>query len=194
MVTSSDSEMGEDQWESSTPHDITAQEVGVVCCSEREEGEGEEARGSARRRTQREGGEYGEMKVEREEEGVTEAEEEEEERRGDMEQQKVQRRPARDVILRSPSASSYASSTDTDRKLRMTFDLDEQAGSEAPHGSQNVFTEHLDFLLARQQWRKMEEEVKGKPLPQPSGRSQGSFQGTHNSLYPPTRSPRVQRR
>ena len=117
MVTS-DSDTGDDQWETSTPHDITEQEVGVVCSSEREEGEGEEEeRGSEGR----EGG-----RMERGEEKVKEAgrreprEEVEEERRGGREQQEVQRRPARDVLLRSPSVSSSASSTDTDRKVRST--------------------------------------------------------------------------
>ncbi|XP_045908021.1 uncharacterized protein LOC123972540 [Micropterus dolomieu] len=60
--------------------------------------------------------------------------------------------------------------------------------------SENVSTEHVDFLLARQQWRKMEEEVKGQPIPKPGLRAQGSFQGTHTSLYPPTRSPRLKHR
>lgn len=60
--------------------------------------------------------------------------------------------------------------------------------------SENVSTEHVDFLLARQQWRKMEEEVGGHPIPKPGLRAQGSFQGTHSTLYPPTRSPRLKRR
>ena len=133
MVTSSDSDTGEDQWETSIPHDITDQEVGVVCSSEREEGEGEEEeRGSEGRSTQREGGrkergeekgkEAGRQELREEEErrGGREQQElrEEEERRGGREQQEVQRRPARDVLLRSPSVSSSASSTDTDRKVR----------------------------------------------------------------------------
>ncbi|TNN24874.1 hypothetical protein EYF80_065000 [Liparis tanakae] len=60
--------------------------------------------------------------------------------------------------------------------------------------SEHVSTEHLDFLLARQQWRKMEAEVKGQPSPKPGPRGQGSFQGTHTTLYPPTRSPRLHHR
>ncbi|XP_030220156.1 zinc finger CCCH domain-containing protein 18 isoform X1 [Gadus morhua] len=189
MVTS-DSDTGEDQWESSAPHDIIDQDVGVVCSSEREEGEGEEEeRGSEGRRSQRVGGSMDRGEEKEKEAGRQEPSEEmEEERRGGREQQEVQRRQARDVLLRSPSVSSSASSTDTDRKLPADFCVLQESNSE------NVFTEHLDFLLARQQWRKMEEEVKGKPLPLPSGRSQGSVQGTHSSLYPPTRSPHIQRR
>lgn len=60
--------------------------------------------------------------------------------------------------------------------------------------SENVSNEHVDFLLARQQWRKMEEEVQGHPIPKPGLRAQGSFQGTHSTLYPPARSPRLKRR
>lgn len=60
--------------------------------------------------------------------------------------------------------------------------------------SEHVSTEHVDFLLARQQWRKMEEEVGGHPIPKPGLRAQGSFQGTHSALYPPTRSPRLKHR
>lgn len=60
--------------------------------------------------------------------------------------------------------------------------------------SENVSTEHVDFLLARQQWKKMEEEVRGQPIPKPGLKAQGSFQGTHTSLYPPTRSPRLKHR
>ncbi|CAF90694.1 unnamed protein product, partial [Tetraodon nigroviridis] len=60
--------------------------------------------------------------------------------------------------------------------------------------SENVSTEHVDFLLARQQWRKMEEEVGGHPMPKAGPRAQGSFQGTHSTLYPPTRSPRLKHR
>lgn len=60
--------------------------------------------------------------------------------------------------------------------------------------SENVSTEHLDFLLARQQWKKMEEGFKGQPTPKPGLRTQGSFQGTHSALYPPTRSPRLKHR
>lgn len=60
--------------------------------------------------------------------------------------------------------------------------------------SENVSTEHVDFLLARKQWKKMEEEVRGQPIPKPGLRAQGSFQGTHTSLYPPTRSPRLKHR
>ncbi|XP_072298041.1 uncharacterized protein [Eucyclogobius newberryi] len=94
----------------------------------------------------------------------------------------------RDMFLRGSSTSSTTSSTD--RKVYLSSDVillqDPQ--------SENVSTEHVDFLLARQQWKKMEEEVKGRPIPKPGLRAQGSFQGTHTSLYPPTRSPRLKHR
>ncbi|XP_029970593.1 uncharacterized protein LOC115405224 [Salarias fasciatus] len=60
--------------------------------------------------------------------------------------------------------------------------------------SENVSTEHVDFMVARKQWKKMEADVKGHPIPKPGLRAQGSFQGTHSSLYPPTRSPRLKHR
>ncbi|KAF7646055.1 hypothetical protein LDENG_00194260 [Lucifuga dentata] len=89
---------------------------------------------------------------------------------------------------RSPSLSSSASSSDPDRRVPVDFSIQQQ------NVSQNVSTEHLDFLLARQQWRKMEEEVKGQPIPQPGLRGQGHFHGTHAALYPPARSPRLKHR
>ncbi|KAJ0059109.1 hypothetical protein NL108_007496, partial [Boleophthalmus pectinirostris] len=95
----------------------------------------------------------------------------------------------RDMFLRGSSTSSTTSSTDPDRKVQLTY-VSAQQGPQ----SENVSTEHLDFLLARQQWKKMEEEVKGRPIPKPGLRAQGSFQGTHTSLYPPTRSPRLKHR
>ncbi|XP_028988038.1 uncharacterized protein LOC114844660 isoform X2 [Betta splendens] len=94
----------------------------------------------------------------------------------------------RDLFLRSPSVSSIASSTDPDRRLPVDFCVHQETHSE------NVSTEHVDFLLARQQWKKMEEEVKGQPIPKPGLIVQGSFQGTYTSLYPPSRSPRLKHR
>ncbi|XP_065809802.1 midasin-like isoform X2 [Labrus bergylta] len=97
-------------------------------------------------------------------------------------------RSARDLFLRSPSCSSTTSSSDPDRRVPVDFCVLQETLSE------NVSTEHVDFLLARRQWKKMEEEVKGQPTPKPGLRSPGSFQGTHSSLYPPTRSPRLKHR
>lgn len=57
--------------------------------------------------------------------------------------------------------------------------------------SENVSTEHVDFVLARQQWRKMEEEFRGQPIPKPGLRAQES---TYSTLYPPTRSPHLKHR
>ncbi|XP_015258438.1 PREDICTED: neurofilament medium polypeptide-like [Cyprinodon variegatus] len=79
-------------------------------------------------------------------------------------------------------------SAEPDRRLPLDFCVQQENLSE------NVSTEHLDFLVARQQWKKMEEEVKGLPIPKPGLGAKGSFQGTHSSLYPPTRSPRLRHR
>ncbi|XP_017292363.1 uncharacterized protein LOC108248242 isoform X2 [Kryptolebias marmoratus] len=94
----------------------------------------------------------------------------------------------RDFTLQSPSVSSMTSPTDPDKRIPLDFCVQQETLSE------NVSTEHLDFLLARQQWKKMEEEVKGQPIPKPGLRAQESFQGTHSALYPPTRSPRLKHR
>ncbi|XP_032387337.1 uncharacterized protein LOC116699064 isoform X4 [Etheostoma spectabile] len=118
--------------------------------------------------------EVAEVKIGREEQREEEVEKEEEKWGGKEDEDEEQ--------------SSIASSTDPDRKVPVDFCVPQESYSE------NVSTEHVDFLLARQQWRKMEEEVKGQPTPKPGLRAQGSFQGTHTSLYPPTRSPRLKRR
>ncbi|XP_042284027.1 uncharacterized protein si:ch211-153l6.6 [Thunnus maccoyii] len=115
-------------------------------------------------------------------------EEEQEKRSGGRNDDEEQMRSRRDLFLRSPSASSTASSLDPDKRVPVDFCIQQDTHSE------NVSTEHLDFLLARQQWKKMEDEVKGQPIPKPGLRTQGSFQGTHTSLYPPTRSPRLKHR
>ncbi|XP_068427231.1 dentin sialophosphoprotein-like isoform X2 [Clinocottus analis] len=176
-IVYSDSDAGDDQWASFAHCDVTNQEEAgggthSVCDGELEE----EERGGRNK-------ERGE-----EEESGTEKQREDERiggREGDDEEQMMSRR---DLFLRSPSVSSTASSTDPDRKIPVDFRVQEETHSE------NVSTEHVDFLLARQQWRKMEEEVKGQPIPKPGLRAQGSFQGTHTSLYPPTRSPRLKHR
>ncbi|XP_034059072.1 uncharacterized protein DDB_G0283697-like [Gymnodraco acuticeps] len=167
-VVYSDSDAGEDQWAGSTPCHVTNQEEADA---EVHDGESmEEEKG-----------------YEAEVENVTEVqrEEEEEERRNDDEEQ---RRSGRDVFMRTPSVNSTASSIDPDRKVPADFCVRMESHSE------NVSNEHVDFLLARQQWRNMEKEVKGQPIPKPGLRAQGSFQGTHTSLYPPTRSPRIKHR
>ncbi|KAK5859410.1 hypothetical protein PBY51_020965 [Eleginops maclovinus] len=164
-VVYSDSDAGEDQWAGSAPCDVTNQE---------------EANGEVH-----DGESMEEEKVyEAEVESVTEVqrEEEEEERRND------DGRSGRDVFMRTPSVSSTASSIDPDRKVPADFCVRMESHSE------HVSNEHVDFLLARQQWRNMEKEVKGQPIPKPGLRAQGSFQGTHSSLYPPTRSPRLKHR
>ncbi|XP_054621473.1 uncharacterized protein palmdb isoform X2 [Dunckerocampus dactyliophorus] len=51
--------------------------------------------------------------------------------------------------------------------------------------SVNVSTEHVDFQLARQQWRAMEEQTKNKVLV-PSTK-QSSFHCSHNCMYTPVR-------
>ncbi|XP_030016779.1 cyclic nucleotide-gated cation channel beta-1-like isoform X2 [Sphaeramia orbicularis] len=117
----------------------------------------------------------------------------EEQREEEMEESSIatdeeQMKSRRDLFLRSPSASSTASSTDPERRVPADFSVQQENLSE------NVSTEHVDFILARQQWKKMEAEVKGQPIPKPGLKAQGSFRGTHSSLYPPTRSPRIKHR
>ncbi|XP_054888556.1 uncharacterized protein LOC129361625 [Poeciliopsis prolifica] len=105
-----------------------------------------------------------------------------------MENSEEQMKSRRDLFLHSPLVSSTANSTDPDRRIPLDFNVQQEILSE------NVSTEHVDFLVARQQWKKMEEEVKGLPIPKPGLGATGSFQGTHSSLYPPTRSPRLKHR
>ncbi|XP_008297528.1 uncharacterized protein LOC103370295 [Stegastes partitus] len=166
-IVYSDSDAGEDQWAAFAPSDVTNQVEGGIpdsIC----------------------GGENKQEKLEGDELQVeTRREEQREQDRKDDEEQM---RTRRDLFLRSPSVSSTTSSTDPDRRVPVDFCVHQDTLSE------NVSTEHVDFLLARQQWRKMEEEVKGRPIPKPGLRAQGSFQGTHTSLYPPTRSPRLKHR
>ncbi|XP_008431732.1 uncharacterized protein LOC103479207 isoform X3 [Poecilia reticulata] len=105
-----------------------------------------------------------------------------------MENSEEQMKSRRDFVLHSPSVTSTASSTDPDRRIPLDFYVQQETLSE------NVSTEHVDFLVARQQWKKMEEEVKGLPSPKPGLGAKRSFKGTHSSLYPPTRSPRLKHR
>ncbi|XP_071347495.1 midasin-like isoform X2 [Trachinotus anak] len=180
-IVYSDSDAGEDQWAAFAPSDVTNQEEkGGICDGE---SQGEE------RREDEEGQEEGDKaEVESTTEEQREVVTEEEDRRGVKDDEEEQMRSRRDVFPRSPSASSTASSSDPDRRVPVDFCVHQETQSE------NVSTEHVDFLLARQQWKKMEEEVKGRPIPKPGLKAQGSFQGTHTSLYPPTRSPRLKRR
>ncbi|XP_033506079.2 uncharacterized protein LOC117271795 isoform X1 [Epinephelus lanceolatus] len=178
-IVYSDSEAGEDQWAAFTSCDVTNQEEaggGIqnsICdgeSKEEERGVDDEERG-----------------VQKDKAEVETGREELDGRRG-RDDDEEQMRSRRDLFLRSPSVSSTASSTDPDRKVPVDFCVQQETHSE------NVSTEHVDFLLACQQWRKMEEEVKGQPIPKPGLRAQGSFQGTHTALYPPTRSPRLKHR
>ncbi|KAM8727863.1 uncharacterized protein AB9X84_001381 isoform 2-T2 [Acanthopagrus schlegelii] len=193
-IVYSDSDAGEDQWAAFAPCDVTNQEGAgeenhdSICDIESNEEE--------RQKESRERVEDDDESVENgaEEQREEEVEKEQEERRGgeddddDDDDDEEQMKTRRDVILRSPSVSSTASSTDPDRKVPLDFCVHQDTLSE------NVSTEHVDFLLACKQWKKMEEEVKGQPIPKPGLRAQGSFQGTHISLYPPTRSPRLKHR
>lgn len=207
-IVYSDSDAGEDQWAAFPPTDVTNQEEaggGIQDGEERPGGDEE-----------RQENEY-EAEVETETGTVERREEEQEESGGGRGGDDEQMRTRRDLLLRSPSLSSTASSTDPDRRVRLFLwknisqspALHVQSFNPEPHisrqlpadfcvhqetHSENVSTEHVDFLLARQQWKKMEEEVKGQPTPKPGLIPQGSFQGTHTSLYPPTRSPRLKHR
>ncbi|XP_062338003.1 uncharacterized protein si:ch211-153l6.6 [Osmerus eperlanus] len=82
---------------------------------------------------------------------------------------------SRAPVLRSPSASS--STSDPDRRVPQDYCVLQENVSE------NVSEEHVDFLSARQQWRQMEEQVKGQVLPQPGVRvGSGVAQGGHSFL------------
>ncbi|XP_051267352.1 uncharacterized protein LOC127369718 isoform X5 [Dicentrarchus labrax] len=186
-IVYSDSDAGEDQWAAFTPCDVINQEEeggGIhdsACDGESKE---EERRGEKEER----GEDKGKVETGTEEQREVEVEKEQEERRGRRDDDEEQMKSREELFMRSPSVSSTTSSTDPDRRLPVDFCVHQDTRSE------NVSTEHVDFLLARQQWKKMEEEVKGQPIPKPGLRAQGSFQGTHTSLYPPTRSPRLKHR
>ncbi|XP_042071821.1 uncharacterized protein LOC102313061 isoform X2 [Haplochromis burtoni] len=175
VIVYSDSDAGEDQWSAFAPSDITSQI---------EEERKKDARFEEEEKAKREE-EDNEVKADAKNQAQKREVEVEEYRVGRKDDDEDQMRLRRDLFLRSPSVSSTASSTDPDKKVPVDFCVHEETQSE------NVSTEHVDFLLARQQWKKMEEEVKGQPIPKPGLRAQGSFQGTHSSLYPPTRSPRL---
>lgn len=51
--------------------------------------------------------------------------------------------------------------------------------------SENVSTEHVDFQLARKQWREMEEQMKNKVILPTT--KQPSFHGSHSFMYTPVR-------
>ncbi|KAM6900486.1 uncharacterized protein FYW49_016994 [Xenentodon cancila] len=68
---------------------------------------------------------------------------------------------------------------DTINKLPKDFSVIQETKNE------NVSTEHLDFQLARKQWRQMEEQVKSK-IGLPTTKQQ-SFHGGHNFMYTPVR-------
>ncbi|TWW73361.1 hypothetical protein D4764_15G0007550 [Takifugu flavidus] len=173
-VVYSDSDTGDDQWASFTACDVLHQNDGAVELSDIIcDGENREEGG---RREDKERDETEEQKEEEVERSC---------REDDFDDQMTSRTG---VLMRSPSFSSTASSTDPDKRIPVDFCVQQDTLSE------NVSTEHVDFLLARQQWRKMEEEVRGHPIPKPGLRAQGSFQGTHSTLYPPTRSPRLKHR
>ncbi|XP_042071825.1 uncharacterized protein LOC102313061 isoform X6 [Haplochromis burtoni] len=178
VIVYSDSDAGEDQWSAFAPSDITSQI---------EEERKKDARFEEEEKAKREE-EDNEVKADAKNQAQKREVEVEEYRVGRKDDDEDQMRLRRDLFLRSPSVSSTASSTDPDKKVPVDFCVHEETQSE------NVSTEHVDFLLARQQWKKMEEEVKGQPIPKPGLRAQGSFQGTHSSLYPPTRSPRLKHR
>ncbi|KAF3698870.1 hypothetical protein EXN66_Car014557 [Channa argus] len=177
-IVYSDSDAGEDQWATFAPSDVTNQE----------EADGGIQSSTCDGESKGIGGEDEEQHEEAYEAEIETRMEEQEERTGGRGDDEEQMKTRRDLFLRSPSVSSTASSTDPDRRLPSDFCVHQETHSE------NVSTEHVDFLLARQQWKKMEEEVKGRPIPKPGLRAQGSFQGTHTSLYPPTRSPRLKHR
>lgn len=66
-----------------------------------------------------------------------------------------------------------------DKKLPKDFCVIQETKNE------NVSTEHVDFQLARKQWREMEEQVKSK-IVLPTTK-QPSFHGSHSFMYKPVR-------
>ncbi|XP_047223827.1 uncharacterized protein LOC124869767 isoform X5 [Girardinichthys multiradiatus] len=177
-VVYSDSDAGEDQWPA------------LASCDETDHSKGNRANAAdtCNAESMKENGRMEEIQT-----GVRmfkegEMDEQKEKKSGVMEGSEEQMNSRRDIFLRSPSVSSTASSTDPDRRVPSDLCVQQESLSE------NVSIEHVDFLVARQQWRKMEEEVKGLPIPKPGLGAKGSFQGTHSSLYPPTRSPRLKHR
>ncbi|XP_030612658.1 uncharacterized protein palmdb [Archocentrus centrarchus] len=68
---------------------------------------------------------------------------------------------------------------DTVKKLPKDFCVIQETKSE------NVSTEHVDFQLARKQWREMEEQTKNKVVLPTT--KQLSFHGSHSFMYTPVR-------
>ncbi|XP_022622495.1 cardiomyopathy-associated protein 5-like isoform X2 [Seriola dumerili] len=68
---------------------------------------------------------------------------------------------------------------DQNKKLPKDFCVIQETKSE------NVSTEHVDFQLARKQWREMEEQTKNKILVPTT--KQPSFHGSHSFMYTPVR-------
>ncbi|XP_061587481.1 uncharacterized protein LOC133452277 [Cololabis saira] len=173
-MISSDSDVGEEQWAISGSCDVTGEARRGEVISDGTCNTKRKMESTAKEEVEQESGAL-EQKEEIEDRGTS---------REDDENQ----RSKKDVFLLSPSVNYTAGSSDSDKKIPQDFCVLEETLSE------NVSTEHVDFLLACQQWKKMEEEVKGQPIPKPELRAGGSFQGTHSSLYPPTRSPRIKHR
>lgn len=69
--------------------------------------------------------------------------------------------------------------TDPNKKLPKDFCVIQETKSE------NVSTEHVDFQLARKQWREMEEQTMNK-IVLPTAK-QPSFHGSHSFMYTPVR-------
>ncbi|XP_061877816.1 palmdelphin isoform X1 [Entelurus aequoreus] len=77
------------------------------------------------------------------------------------------------------SAQGQNSMPDPNRKLPKDFCVIQETKSV------NVSTEHVDFQLARQQWRAMEEQTKNKVVLPTT--KQTSFHCSHNCMYTPVR-------
>ncbi|XP_053716540.1 uncharacterized protein palmdb isoform X2 [Synchiropus splendidus] len=81
-----------------------------------------------------------------------------------------------DTVHRQQSQHSNA---DSDKKIPKDFCVIQETKSE------NVSTEHVDFQLARKQWRDMEEQTKNKVYVPTT--KQPSFHGSHSFMYTPVR-------
>ncbi|XP_010889428.2 uncharacterized protein palmdb isoform X1 [Esox lucius] len=69
---------------------------------------------------------------------------------------------------------------DPNKKLPKDFCVIQETKSE------NVSTEHVDFQLARKQWREMEEQTKNMVL-SPTTKQSGPLSGSHSFMYTPVR-------
>lgn len=79
----------------------------------------------------------------------------------------------------SQTSDQHLVNAEQNKKLPKDFCVIQETKSE------NVSTEHVDFQLARKQWREMEEQTKNKIIIPTT--KQPSFHGSHSFMYTPVR-------